>query len=163
LYAVRPRQAETNKRTGGVPETDDLRRPDQPGRPLDELEPEACDSSRGFWQYTQHIKVYDDVDPTITVAAFDPFCSYDSPTAADPICEGPVTIDFSCQRIMYSGRRDDQGIPRCVPRRHVPLRLQCTFEPERYDERQHQRVPVSGSYPNYTITSRRTADRSAPF
>jgi hypothetical protein len=56
-------------------------------------------ASRGYWEYTQHIKVYDDVRPEITVGAFDDFCSYDSPTANDPICEGPIEIPFSVSEI----------------------------------------------------------------
>ena len=46
--------------------------------------------SRGYWQYTQIIKVYDNIDPIITPGAFDPFCSLDNVD-----CDGPVDIPFS--------------------------------------------------------------------
>lgn len=47
-------------------------------------------SSVGYWEYTQHIKVYDDVDPVITYTPADPFCSIDNVD-----CDGPVTYPFS--------------------------------------------------------------------
>jgi hypothetical protein len=47
-------------------------------------------SSTGYWQYTQIIKVYDNVDPIITPGDFDPFCSIDNVD-----CDGPVNIPFS--------------------------------------------------------------------
>ena len=46
--------------------------------------------SRGYWQYTQVIKVYDSVDPVIEVEAFEAFPSLDGED-----CEGEVVINFS--------------------------------------------------------------------
>ncbi len=48
--------------------------------------------SRGYWQYTQVIKVYDSVDPVITVEAYDDFESLDGVN-----CDAPVTINFSIE------------------------------------------------------------------
>ncbi len=47
-------------------------------------------ASRGYWQYTQHIRVYDDSDPEIAIGDFDNFCSLDNES-----CDGPVSIPFS--------------------------------------------------------------------
>lgn len=46
--------------------------------------------SRGYWRYTQHIKVYDTLAPVITVAPYPVFEVLNSTT-----CEGQVTIEFS--------------------------------------------------------------------
>jgi hypothetical protein len=93
------------------------------------------------------------VDPTITVAAYDPFCSYDSPTAADPICEGPVEIDFTVNEV-------------CTPN-DVTIKVfldafnDGTF-PYDYNVRRNPNgalsgntsvFTITGSYPDYTITS----------
>ena len=48
--------------------------------------------SRGYWQYTQVIKVYDSVDPVITVEAYDDFESLDGVN-----CDAPVTINFTIE------------------------------------------------------------------
>jgi hypothetical protein len=48
--------------------------------------------TRGYWQYTQVIKVYDSVDPVITVEAYDDFASLDGVN-----CDGLVTINFSVE------------------------------------------------------------------
>ncbi|NRB50109.1 MAG: T9SS type A sorting domain-containing protein [Saprospiraceae bacterium] len=48
--------------------------------------------SRGYWQYTQVIKVYDTVDPVITVEAYDDFESLDGVN-----CDGLVTINFTVE------------------------------------------------------------------
>jgi len=48
--------------------------------------------SRGYWQYTQVIKVYDSVDPIITVEAYGDFESLDGVN-----CDAPVTINFSIE------------------------------------------------------------------
>ena len=46
--------------------------------------------SRGYWQYTQVIKVYDSEDPVITVEDYEEFKSLDGAN-----CDAPVTINFS--------------------------------------------------------------------
>ncbi|MEZ5041744.1 MAG: T9SS type A sorting domain-containing protein [Saprospiraceae bacterium] len=48
--------------------------------------------TRGYWQYTQVIKVYDSVDPVITVEAYDAFPSLDNVN-----CDGLVTINFKVE------------------------------------------------------------------
>jgi len=48
--------------------------------------------SRGYWQYTQVIKVYDDVDPVITVEEYADFGSLDGVN-----CDGLVTINFTVE------------------------------------------------------------------
>ena len=54
-----------------------------------------CDNmaSVGYWQYTQVIKVYDNINPIITFDAPDPFCSYSSDFDAG--CPAEVSIDFT--------------------------------------------------------------------
>ncbi|GJM33251.1 MAG: hypothetical protein DHS20C18_22520 [Saprospiraceae bacterium] len=47
-------------------------------------------SSVGFWIYEQHISVYDNTPPLITVGSPDPFCSEDGTN-----CTATATIDFS--------------------------------------------------------------------
>ena len=49
-------------------------------------------ASVGYWQYTQVIKVYDDVNPTISFTAPEPFCAYSGDV--DMGCPGEVWIDF---------------------------------------------------------------------
>lgn len=48
--------------------------------------------SRGYWQYTQVIKVYDSVDPVIKVEAYGDFESLDGVN-----CDAPVTINFTIE------------------------------------------------------------------
>lgn len=48
--------------------------------------------SRGYWEYTQHIKVYDTLAPVITVAPYPVFEILNSTT-----CEGEVRIEFSVE------------------------------------------------------------------
>lgn len=54
-----------------------------------------CDdmASTGYWQYTQVIKVYDNVNPVVTYTELEPFCSYSSDFEND--CPGAVEIDFT--------------------------------------------------------------------
>ena len=44
----------------------------------------------GYYEYTQHIRVYDDVKPEIDFEEADPFCSYDNTD-----CTANVSVDFS--------------------------------------------------------------------
>ena len=41
--------------------------------------------SFGYWQYTQHIVVYDDVDPELTITGEDTFCSISNEDCAGPV------------------------------------------------------------------------------
>ena len=51
--------------------------------------------ARGFWQYTQIIKVIDNQNPTLTVKNESlEFNSQDIPTEHDPVCTGSVHLEF---------------------------------------------------------------------
>jgi len=50
--------------------------------------------SYGFWQYTQHIVVYDEIDPELTVVSQDTFYSSDAVT-----CDAQVGIDISAEDV----------------------------------------------------------------
>lgn len=47
-------------------------------------------TSRGYWEYTQHVRVYDNEDPVVAYPGTDPFCSEDNET-----CDAPVSVPFS--------------------------------------------------------------------
>ena len=89
--------------------------------------------SRGFWSYTQHITVYDDTAPVVTVTAPAPFCSTDKSA-----CTGPVNIPFRVEEAC--------SIPEDVT---ITVRLDAgddgTFE-QTLDAAQ-----LTGNYPNFTI------------
>ncbi len=51
--------------------------------------------SGGFWKYTQIIKVYDKIAPTLSYDPLEPFCSYDSADGPNDICNGDVLIPFT--------------------------------------------------------------------
>ncbi|MEL7120677.1 MAG: T9SS type A sorting domain-containing protein [Bacteroidota bacterium] len=57
-------------------------------------------NSPGFWEYTQVIKVYDNIQPTIADIDTTIFCSYDNITSPDDICNGyvelPILADDNC-------------------------------------------------------------------
>ncbi len=65
--------------------------PDNQGEtlPVDDIRDMA---SRGFWKYTQQIKVYDNIQPEITVEAFEAFSSGDNVD-----CDAPVSIAFAVE------------------------------------------------------------------
>lgn len=54
-------------------------------------------ASRGFWEYTQQIKVFDDFSPSIFFSAVQPFCSYENPAADDPLCRSAVVFPFTVE------------------------------------------------------------------
>ena len=89
--------------------------------------------SNGYWQYTQHIKVYDSVDPEIIALASDPFCSLD-----DDNCEGEIELSFS---IDENCTPDDLNI--------------SIFYNESGDGINYENLTdagvLSGTYPNYVI------------
>lgn len=96
-----------------------------------------CDdmASVGYWQYTQIIKVYDNVKPQIVYTQPDPFCSYSSDFAKN--CPAPVSLKFTIDE-------------NCTPK---DLTVTATLDAFR------DGVPdgdltsaLSGTYPNYTIT-----------
>ncbi len=51
--------------------------------------------SFGYWQYTQHIVVYDDVDPELTITGEDTFCSISNEDCAGPV-EFSITATDLC-------------------------------------------------------------------
>lgn len=118
-------------------------------------------TSRGFWQYAQFIKVYDNVDPVISVTAPAPFCSYDSPTAADPICEGPVTFPFSVSEVCTP---DDVTIKVFLDLYNngvFPYDHTVRRQPNGTLSGSTQIFNILGSYPNYSIAS--TAPQGLPI
>ncbi|MBX2926221.1 MAG: hypothetical protein KF852_00170 [Saprospiraceae bacterium] len=112
-------------------------------------------ASRGYWEYTQHIKVYDDVRPEITVGTFDEFCSYDSPTANDPICEGPIEIPFSVSEVCTP---DDVTIKAFLYAFNgstvtTATRLNPDGTRPTTGGFSNSTIQINGSYPNYILIS----------
>ena len=54
-----------------------------------------ADYDGGFYEYTQIIKVYDDIDPEVIYTQPDPFCSYDN-VECTGLVELPFQIDENC-------------------------------------------------------------------
>ncbi|MEN0006435.1 MAG: hypothetical protein AAF798_19945 [Bacteroidota bacterium] len=91
-------------------------------------------SSNGFWQYTQTIKVYDNIDPEISFESPDPFCSLDNVD-----CDGEVNIAFQVEES-------------CTPD-DLTLRLSADYFGDGLpDTVLVTSDAISGSYPNYTIS-----------
>lgn len=93
--------------------------------------------SRGFWEYTQHIKVMDDVRPEVHFDAPAPFCSINTNIAAG--CPGPVQIPFTVEE-ECSGQVKVKVFLFAF-NQPVPL----TPENDLFSD------IVSGSFPNYVI------------
>ena len=92
-------------------------------------------ASVGYWQYTQVIKVYDNVKPTIEFTAPDPFCSYSSDVENG--CPAAVSVDFTITE-------------HCTPD-DLTITVQLDANKDGvYDEDVSELV--SGTYPDYTIT-----------
>jgi hypothetical protein len=109
--------------------------------------------SRGFWEYTQHIVVYDNVRPTITIPAVSDFCSYDSPTAADPTCEGEVSFPFT---VSESCTPNDVTIRAYLDANNdgaFPYDFNVRLNPNGTRTGNTNVFTINGSYPNYTIAS----------
>ena len=94
----------------------------------------------GYYQYTQHIRVYDDVKPEIDFEEADPFCSYDNAE-----CTANVSVDFS---IFDSCTPEDLEVKVFLDAfadgiidGELTGALGANFEFE-----------LSGSYPDYTIS-----------
>ena len=60
---------------------------------------------RGYWQYTQIIKVFDNTSPEVAVGEFEEFCTYDN----DFPCTGPAKIPFRISENCTSGDLDIQA------------------------------------------------------
>lgn len=93
--------------------------------------------NRGYWQYTQHIKVYDNVKPVISFTAPQPFCSYSNPSVAG--CPGQVQVPFSVSE-------------ECSSDIEIKLFVFAYNQPVPLTAANNQAAQlVSGSYPNYQI------------
>ncbi len=57
--------------------------------------------SFGYWQYTQHILVYDDVAPALTITGVDTFCSI-----SNEDCSGPVQLTITATDLCTDDRGD---------------------------------------------------------
>jgi hypothetical protein len=95
-----------------------------------------CDdmASTGFWQYTQVIKVYDNVKPVVSFPALDPFCSYSSDLAKN--CPAPVTINFTIDE-------------NCTPK-DLSVKLYLDAYRDGVADGEITNL-LTGTYPNYTI------------
>ncbi|MCB0632276.1 MAG: T9SS type A sorting domain-containing protein, partial [Lewinella sp.] len=95
-----------------------------------------CDdmASTGFWQYTQVIKVYDNVKPVISFPVMDAFCSYSSDLAKN--CPAPVSINFTI---------DENCTPKDLT---VKLILDAYKDGITDGDITHL---LTGTYPHYTI------------
>ncbi|MCB0633434.1 MAG: tandem-95 repeat protein, partial [Lewinella sp.] len=96
-----------------------------------------CDdmASVGYWQYTQVIKVYDNVKPKVEFGDLEPFCSYSSDFEAD--CPVEVSIDF------------------IIDENCTPDDLTITIYLDAYQDGVLEgdiTDLLSGTYPNYNVT-----------
>lgn len=96
-----------------------------------------CDNmaSVGYWQYTQVIKVYDDVNPIVEFTEADPFCSYSSDFGND--CPAEVSINFTVKE-------------NCTPD-DVSITLFLDADRDGIVDGEITDL-LSGTYPNYSIT-----------
>ena len=88
-------------------------------------------TSTGYWQYTQHIQVYDPTAPVVNFTPADAFCGTDPYT-----CAGAVSVNFSI-------------LEECTPD-DLTIRV---FLDENADGSTDSEVTnvLTGSYPDYTI------------
>lgn len=93
--------------------------------------------STGLWQYTQHIKVFDDVQPEVTAVDTEPFCSISND------CEGRVTVDFNVTETC-SADAVAVKVFLFANGEAVPLTEENNIAPE----------ALSGAFPDYTISGR---------
>ncbi|MBP8238416.1 MAG: hypothetical protein KAX50_00515 [Saprospiraceae bacterium] len=110
-------------------------------------------ASRGFWQYAQYIKVYDHTDPVISVVSPTPFCSYDSPTAVDPVCEGPVSIAFSVSEVCTPDDVTIKAFLDIFNDGTFPYDHSVRLNPNGTRSGSTQIFNILGSYPDYTLVS----------
>ncbi|MCB0633801.1 MAG: T9SS type A sorting domain-containing protein, partial [Lewinella sp.] len=92
-------------------------------------------ASVGYWQYTQIIKVYDNVNPVVSFTALDPFCSYSNDV--DGGCPADVTINFT------------------IDENCTPEDLSITLYLDAYQDGvidEDITSLLSGVYPNYSLT-----------
>lgn len=110
-------------------------------------------SSRGFWQYAQYIKVYDHTDPVISVVNPAPFCSYDSPTVTDPVCQGPVNIAFSVSEVCTPDDVTIKAFLDVFNDGTFPYDHSVRLNPNGTRSGSTQIFNIEGSYPDYTLES----------
>ncbi|MCB9281440.1 MAG: T9SS type A sorting domain-containing protein [Lewinellaceae bacterium] len=89
-------------------------------------------TSVGHWEYTQVIKVYDNIDPVVTYESGE-FCSYDN-VDCDGEVEIPVTVDETCS---------PDGLE---------IRVWLDAFADGVLDGEITASALSGSYPNYTIS-----------
>ncbi len=94
-------------------------------------------ASRGYWKYEQHIRVYDNVDPIITVDSYDAFCSEDGVN-----CTGDVEITFVVDE---NCTPDDIEVI-------IYLDVDADGSIDFNSDDNPSVVSLSGSYPNFTIS-----------
>ncbi len=94
-------------------------------------------ASRGYWKYEQHIRVYDNVDPIITVDPYDAFCSEDGVN-----CTGDVEITFVVDE---NCTPDDIEVI-------IYLDVDADGSIDFNSDDNPSVVSLSGSYPNFTIS-----------
>lgn len=92
-------------------------------------------ASVGYWQYTQVIKVYDNVSPVVSWEDQGPFCSYSSDL--DNGCPADVTLNFS---ILEECTPDDLTITL-----YLDANADGVIDSEVTDL-------LSGTYPDYTVS-----------
>ena len=90
-------------------------------------------SSVGYWQYTQVIKVYDNIEPEITFDPTDPFCSIDNVN-----CDTEVSVPFSVDE-------------NCTPDDLTIKIFLDAFADGVLDADLTDAGVLSGEYPDYTI------------
>lgn len=101
------------------------------------LSPGSYYNSQGFYQYTQHLKVMDNIPPVVDVSEPDPFCSYSEDQGEG--CPGLVDFSFSVSD-ECSGTA---SVKVFLFENNVPVPF--TSSNNIADE------VLSGSYPNFTI------------
>lgn len=106
-------------------------------------------TSRGYWQYTQHIKVYDNVKPVITVAPYDPFCSYNNP----PVCRGAVALPFSVSELCTPNDVTIKVFLDEFNNGFFPFDYEVRLNPNGTQTGATNVFTVTGAYPNYVINS----------
>ena len=93
-------------------------------------------SRRGFWQYTQVIKVFDNVNPTLRADAYEDFCSYDNVN-----CSGRADFSFS---VLENCTPDDVEIRVFLKEFNQSVALT--------DDNDLSESVLSGTFPNFEIS-----------
>lgn len=98
----------------------------------------SYNDNRGFYQYTQHLKVMDNIAPEVAVTNPDPFCSYSEDQGEG--CPGEISFSFSVS-------------DECSATASVKVFLLENNESIPFTSANNIASEVlSGTYPDYTIT-----------